>query len=37
MLDSREEDVDDTRRSVAGAIREEKGYFVKDAILESED
>ena len=34
MLDSKEEEVDETRRSVAGAIREGKGYFVTDAILE---
>ena len=34
MLDSREEEVDDTRRSVAEAVREAEGYFVKDAILE---
>ena len=34
MLDSREEEVDATRRSVAGAVREAQGYFVRDAILE---
>ena len=36
MLDGREEEVDDTRRSVAAAVREAGGYFVKDAILEDE-
>jgi len=34
MLDSREEDVDDTRRSIAESVRAEQGYFVTDAILE---
>jgi len=34
MLDSKEEEVDETRRSVAGAVREGKGYFVTDAILD---
>jgi alkylation response protein AidB-like acyl-CoA dehydrogenase len=34
MLDSREEDVDDTRRGIAGAVRAGKGYFVRDAIFE---
>ena len=34
MLDGREEEVDDTRRSVAAAVRKSGGYFVKDAILE---
>src|SRR5438876_6207548 len=34
MLDSREEEVDDTRRSVAAAVRGGKGYFVTDAILD---
>ncbi|GAC1493859.1 MAG: hypothetical protein NVS1B5_19170 [Gemmatimonadaceae bacterium] len=34
MLDSREEDVDDTRRGIAGSVRAGKGYFVTDAILE---
>jgi alkylation response protein AidB-like acyl-CoA dehydrogenase len=34
MLDSREENVDDGRRRIAGAVREGKGYFVTDAILE---
>jgi alkylation response protein AidB-like acyl-CoA dehydrogenase len=33
-LDGREEEVDQTRRSVAAIIREEKTYFVKDAILD---
>jgi len=34
MLDSREEDVDQIRRDVAGSVREGGGYFVTDAILE---
>jgi hypothetical protein len=34
MLDSREEEVDETRRSIADAVRAGKGYFVRDAILE---
>jgi acyl-CoA dehydrogenase family protein 9 len=34
MLDSREEEIDDTRRGIAGFAREGKGYFVSDAILE---
>lgn len=34
LLDSREENVDDGRRRIAGAVRERKGYFVTDAILE---
>jgi acyl-CoA dehydrogenase family protein 9 len=34
MLDSREEDVDDTRRSIAESVRAGQGYFVTDAILE---
>jgi acyl-CoA dehydrogenase family protein 9 len=34
MLDSREEEVDQTRREVAGSVREGGGYFVTDAILE---
>jgi acyl-CoA dehydrogenase family protein 9 len=34
MLDSREEEVDQTRRSVAEAVRAGKGYCVADAILE---
>jgi acyl-CoA dehydrogenase family protein 9 len=34
LLDSREEDVDDGRRRIAGAVRESNGYFVTDAILE---
>jgi len=37
MLDSKEEEVDETRRSVAAAVREGRGYFVADAILEDED
>jgi ACAD9/ACADV-like protein len=34
MLDSREEDVDDTRRGVAASVRAGNGYFVTDAIME---
>jgi acyl-CoA dehydrogenase family protein 9 len=34
MLDSREEEVDNSRRGVAGFVREGKGYFVTDAILD---
>jgi acyl-CoA dehydrogenase family protein 9 len=34
MLDAREEDVDDTRRSIAESVRAGGGYFVTDAILE---
>jgi alkylation response protein AidB-like acyl-CoA dehydrogenase len=34
LLDSREEDVDDSRRGIAGFVRDGKGYFVSDAILE---
>jgi alkylation response protein AidB-like acyl-CoA dehydrogenase len=34
MLDSREEEVDNTRRGIAGFVREGKGYFVTDAILD---
>jgi hypothetical protein len=34
LLDSREENVDDGRRRIAEAVREGKGYFVTDAILE---
>ena len=37
MLDSREEEVDETRRAVADAVREGKGYFVTDAILEEDN
>ena len=33
-LDGREEEVDTTRRGVAAIVREEKRYFVKDAILD---
>jgi acyl-CoA dehydrogenase family protein 9 len=33
-LDSKEDEVDDTRRSIAASVREEQGYFVSDAILE---
>ena len=34
MLDSREEEIDETRRGVAGFARKGKGYFVTDAILD---
>jgi acyl-CoA dehydrogenase family protein 9 len=34
MLDARGDEVDDIRRSVASSVREGKGYFVTDAILE---
>ena len=34
QLDGREDHVDDTRRSVAAAVRGGKGYFVTDAILD---
>lgn len=34
VLDSREEEVDNTRRGIAGFVRDGKGYFVTDAILE---
>jgi alkylation response protein AidB-like acyl-CoA dehydrogenase len=34
MLDGRADEVDDTRRSVARSIRDGKGYFVTDAILD---
>jgi alkylation response protein AidB-like acyl-CoA dehydrogenase len=34
QLDGREDHVDDTRRSVASAVRSGKGYFVTDAILD---
>jgi alkylation response protein AidB-like acyl-CoA dehydrogenase len=33
-LDTREAEVDDRRRAVAAAAREEGGYFVRDAILD---
>jgi len=33
-LEAREEQVDDTRRSIAAALRDEGGYFVTDAILD---
>ena len=33
-LDARAEQLDDTRRSVAAAVRSAKGYFVTDAILD---
>ena len=34
MLDSREEEIDEIRRGVAGFARKGKGYFVTDAILD---
>lgn len=34
MLEGRGDEVDDTRRSVARSVRDGKGYFVTDAILE---
>jgi acyl-CoA dehydrogenase family protein 9 len=34
-LDEREEAVDDRRRAVAAAVREARGYWVQDAILET--
>ena len=34
MLDAREEEVDDTRRAIAGFVRAGNGYFVTDSILE---
>jgi hypothetical protein len=34
MLDAKEEEVDQVRRSVAESVREGGGYFVTDAILE---
>jgi acyl-CoA dehydrogenase family protein 9 len=34
MLEGRGDEVDDTRRSVARSVRDGKGYFVRDAILE---
>ncbi len=34
MLDSREEEVDNTRRAIAGFLRAADGYFVTDSILE---
>src|SRR4051812_33438867 len=36
-LDSREDDVDETRRAVAAAVRAGSGYFVTDAILEERE
>lgn len=33
-LDSKEEDVDDTRREIAASVRASAGYFVSDAILD---
>lgn len=33
-LDQRDEDVDDRRRTVAAAVRQHRGYFVGDPILE---
>ena len=34
LLEGRGDEVDDTRRSVARSVRDGKGYFVSDAILE---
>jgi acyl-CoA dehydrogenase family protein 9 len=34
VLDSREEELDNTRREIAGFVRDGDGYFVTDAILE---
>ena len=34
MLDSREEEVDETRRLIAESVRAQRGYFVSDSILE---
>jgi alkylation response protein AidB-like acyl-CoA dehydrogenase len=34
MLEGRGDEVDDTRRSIARSVRDGKGYFVTDAILE---
>ncbi|HEY6089565.1 MAG TPA: acyl-CoA dehydrogenase family protein [Gemmatimonadaceae bacterium] len=34
MLDGRSHEVDDTRRSIASSVRDGRGYFVTDAILE---
>jgi alkylation response protein AidB-like acyl-CoA dehydrogenase len=34
LLDSREEEVDDARRGIAGFVRTARGYFVTDAILD---
>ncbi len=34
LLDSREEESDNTRRGIAGFVRDGKGYFVTDAILD---
>jgi alkylation response protein AidB-like acyl-CoA dehydrogenase len=36
-LDSREDEVDDARRSIAASVREAGGYFVSDAILEESE
>jgi acyl-CoA dehydrogenase family protein 9 len=36
-LDAREEEVDDTRRAVAAAVRAAAGYWVPDAVLEEPD
>jgi acyl-CoA dehydrogenase family protein 9 len=36
-LDSREDEVDDTRRKIAASVRESGGYFVTDAILEERE
>ena len=36
-LDAREEEVDDRRRGIAAVVRETRGYFVEDAILDAGD
>ena len=36
-LSGREDEVDDTRRSVAAALRAARGYFVEDAILDADE
>jgi len=36
-LDQREEELDDTRRAIAKKLRERRGYFVTDAILDEKE
>jgi len=36
-LSGREDEVDDTRRTIASALRAEGGYFVEDAILDADE
>jgi hypothetical protein len=36
-LSGREDEVDDTRRSIAAALRAARGYSVEDAILDAEE